>query len=150
MSRIAWFGMSTVLVVVFAGCDSNEPKLYKVVGKVTMDGEPLPNAEVRFLPIPKRDEPVRPSSATTDENGEYSLEYSSTKSGARPGSYQVYVSTKRNAMPDVPAVPESVPDVYNTKSTLAAEIDEESRTFNFELKSSEGKIPERRTPPPAE
>jgi hypothetical protein len=147
MSRIVWRGLSTLLIATLVGCDSNEPKLYKVVGTVTMDGKPLPNAEVRFLPIPKGDEPVRPSSATTDENGEYSLEYSTTKSGARPGSYQVYVSTKRNAMPEVPAVPESVPDVYNTKSTLKAEIDEESRTFNFDLKSSEGKVPEQRPSP---
>jgi hypothetical protein len=150
MSRIVWLGTFILLVATLVGCDSNEPKLYKVVGKVMMDGKPLPDAEVRFLPIPKGNEPVRPSSATTDENGEYSLEYSTTKSGARPGSYQVFVSTKRSAMPEVPAVPESVPDVYNTKTTLTAEIDEESRTFNFDLKSSEGKVPEKRIPPQPE
>lgn len=141
MRQMIWTVVFPVLVTVFSGCGSNGPTLYKVTGKITMDGEPLKNAEVRFLPIPKGNEPVRPSSAMTDDKGNYTLEYSSKKSGAKPGSYQVFVSTKRKAMPEVPAVPESVPDVYNTKTRLEAEIDDKTRTFNFDLVSTEGKLP---------
>ena len=141
MRQMTWAVAFPILMTVLAGCGSGGPQLYKVSGKVTMDGEPLRNAEVRFLPIPKGDEPVRPSSAITDDKGNYTLEYSSKRSGARPGDYQVFISTKRKALPDVPAVPESVPDVYNTKTRLDAQIDEKSRTFNFDLVSTEGKIP---------
>lgn len=134
-------GIMAIVAALLAGCGSGGPELYRVGGKVTMDGKPLAHAEVRFLPIPKGTEAVRPSSAITDENGNYTLEYSSRKSGARPGEYQVFISTKRKAMPEIPAVPESVPDVYNTKTRLQADIDKQSRTFNFDLVSSEGKVP---------
>lgn len=141
MHRTTWLGAFPVAMVLLTGCGSGGPDLYKVGGKVTMDGKPLAHAEVRFLPVPKGTEAVRPSSAITDENGNYTLEYSTKRSGARPGDYQVFISTKRKAMPEVPAVAESVPDIYNTKTRLQADIDKTKRTFNFDLVSTEGKVP---------
>ena len=140
MHRTVWAGIVPMMMLVLVGCGSNGPKLYKVVGKVTMDGKPLKNAEVRFLPIPHGKERVRPSSAITDENGNYLLEYSSRRKGALPGEYQVYISTKRKALPEIPAVQESVPDIYNSKSKLKAEIDDTTRKFDFDLVSTEGKV----------
>ncbi len=58
--------------LLLAGCgpSSDVPKLAPVHGVVTMDGKPLANATVRFIP-----ESGRPSVGVTDEQGRYELNY---------------------------------------------------------------------------
>jgi hypothetical protein len=123
-------------------------ELVKVKGTVTLDGKPLPGAYLEFKPIVTGSESIRPSYGLTDEDGKYKLEYSTTKSGARPGKYNVSIWTKRGAEPRpdgsmAPPVPEQVPDVYNTASTLTAEITSDNRVFNFDLQSSAGTVVDR-------
>jgi hypothetical protein len=134
------FCTAAIVFTVLPGCGSDGPDLVGVGGTVKLDGTPLPGAEVRFLPIVEGNEPARPASAMTDETGHYSLEYTTERSGARPGKYRVYISTMQRAMPDVPAVPEKIPEVYNEKTTLKVEITDEQRAFDFDLKSDAGKI----------
>ena len=44
------------------GCGPGGPEIASVEGKVTLDGKPLPNAAVVFIP-----ENGRPAGATTDD-----------------------------------------------------------------------------------
>ncbi len=134
------------LLLLASGCGGTSgPELANVTGTVTLDDKPLADAAVVFAPEAQGDEQVRPALGRTDQNGKYSLGYSSSRSGARPGKYKVSISTYQETSEDkdgneTPGVPERVPDVYSSKSTLTAEVTLDGRPINFDLKSDAGKV----------
>src|SRR5262245_19465673 len=98
VSRSTWLVVSSLIFV--SGCGSGgkpPPKLGELVpltGTVTMDGQPLAQATVRFHPT--EESGFHGCQGTTDENGKYKLETDigdgKMKEGALPGHYQVTVS----------------------------------------------------------
>lgn len=74
-------------LAVLAGC--KEMKVAPVSGTITLDGEPLKKASVRFQPMGGG----RPSMGFTDDNGRYELDYSMREAGAEVGQCQVFLST---------------------------------------------------------
>jgi hypothetical protein len=132
-----------VCAVAAAGCGGgagDRPELVDVEGVVTLDGTPLPEASVVFIP-----ENGPPSYGLTDENGEYSLSHSDDADGAMIGKHKVRIFTFREAEEDeegnrTERVPERVPEKYNTRTELTAEIGPDSdEPVNFDLKS-DGKV----------
>jgi hypothetical protein len=107
-----------------------------VSGKVTLDGQPLPNATVVFSPTATGSQ----SLAVTDADGEYSLLYSSQVRGAEPGEHRVTISTFTEGDPDgdppVARVAERVPFRYNLRSELTTTVDQGKNAINFDLESS--------------
>jgi len=80
------------LVCVFSiggpGCGSSDPKPIKVSGTVTLDGQPLPDAMVTFLPVEKDGQAA---TGMTDSQGVFSLTTHTTDDGANAGDYKVIV-----------------------------------------------------------
>lgn len=124
-----------------AGCgtkmDYSGIELIKVTGTVTFDGQPLPDALVIFEGTDSA------SSGRTDANGRFTLQFDSVKSGCTPGKKTVRISTRlaqdSEADPNVSskdeAAAEKIPDVYNSKSTLTADVSSSNRSFQFDLKT---------------
>jgi hypothetical protein len=113
-------------------------ELVHVEGIVTMDAEPVANADVIFRPADGR-----PSIGKTDGVGHYVLHYMEGKAGAVPGTHQVTISTFVEADPDSsdPLVQqghsETVPECYNTKTTLTADLKpHQPNTVDFPLESA--------------
>jgi hypothetical protein len=125
-----------LLALVCLGCGDSGPEIASVEGKVTLDGAPLPNAAVVFIP-----ENGRPAGATTDADGNYVLNFTQGRQGAIPGKNKVQIRTARDRSetPDgtpIPAVPEKLPIKYNTQSTLEFDVKPgEKNIANFELES---------------
>lgn len=126
--------------VLAAGCGSSDgPDLVTVEGTVTMDGKPLPDATVIFQPK----EGGRPSFATTNEEGEYELQYSPDSGGVMLGEHVVSISTYREGYNDGndeyhPPVAEMVPAEYNVNAADNPKMNVEitgSETLDFHLKS---------------
>ena len=73
------------------GCKAEPPPIVAVSGIVTLDGKPLPKAEVRFYP----EQPGLPGDyiaiAVTDENGKYTL-MTNNQNGACACTNKVTVS----------------------------------------------------------
>ena len=72
------------------------------------------------------------------------MQYSTNHAGVPPGQYHVSISSFREQLLDneqnvIPRVAEVVPDVYNRKSELTAEITK-GTTIDFDLKSNAGPI----------
>lgn len=123
------------------GCGSSGPEIAHVSGRVTMDGKPLANASLIFIP-----EDGRPAGARTDADGRYALNFTEGRRGAIPGKNVVRITTQREAEQDengkvvVPASRETIPMEYNAASTLEFTIEPKKKNVaNFDLKSG-GKI----------
>lgn len=86
MSRIFAIVVCFVAGVAFVGCGNRN--LGTVRGQVTMDGKPLPNALVTFVPV----EGGGASTGVTDAEGNYELGYIDTN-GALIGKHKVTVTT---------------------------------------------------------
>ncbi len=116
-------------VISLPGCGRGDaPELGKVTGVVTLDGQPLPEAQVDFLPAAGR-----PSSAETAQDGSYRLQYSADLDGALVGPHTVKIHTAVDGRVD--RQKELVPPRYHAQTELTAEVKAGSNTFNFDLQS---------------
>lgn len=122
-----WTVVAGLLAVIsLAGCGgkNDKPPLGKVKGKVTLDGQPLADANVSFAPT----EGGRTSTAVTQSDGTYELNYNTKDKGAKVGKHAIRVSTfvQGGDEKDSPkGVPEKVPKKYDkepiTKDVAAGE-----------------------------
>lgn len=115
-----------LLVSILLGCSgtpSDQPVTGEVEGIVTLDGNPLANARVIFVP----QEGGQASDAVTDDSGRYVLRYKRDIMGAKIGQHTVTVTTfEAQELDDfgkpTGGRPELVPAQYNENSTLVVEV----------------------------
>ncbi|MCG6157995.1 carboxypeptidase-like regulatory domain-containing protein [Rubinisphaera margarita] len=105
-----------LLVGCGGGGSSDQPELGKVSGTVTMDGQPLSNVTVTFVP-----QSGAPSFGVTDESGKYELTYSGSEKGAAIGEHKVSITTPTEGPPE-PGYKDPVPTKYNENTTLTATV----------------------------
>ncbi|MCE3016660.1 MAG: carboxypeptidase regulatory-like domain-containing protein [Pirellula sp.] len=139
LKSVVVVGCVMMALMLQVGCGPSGPEIARVQGTVTMDGKPLPNAIIMFVPVGGR-----PSVSETDANGKYVLEFSGGRKGAIPGMNRVEINTGRLAYEkdgkNYPAVKESVPAQYNRLTTLEFNVEAgKNNTADFALKSG-GKI----------
>ncbi len=149
-----WFlGLALMLG---CGAEPDKIKVVAVTGTVTLDGQPLDDAMVSFLPQTAQGVAA---AATTDAKGRYSLQTAGVrKQGAAPGEYKVIIMktevkqlrTEEEALSQVKsqgpmAMPpptnearQVLPEKYRNpaQSGFAATVSESGdNSFDFELKS---------------
>src|SRR5688500_14866326 len=82
--------LAILAAVLLAGCDRptdySDLGLVDVTGKITLDGQPLPGATVRFEGPPNRF-----AEGLTDAAGNYRLMYDSNQPGCLPGEKVVRI-----------------------------------------------------------
>lgn len=135
--RIAPFPVIVALSVILIGMVSlpgcggggNTPELGEVEGVVTLDGKPLPEAQVDFIPAAGR-----PSMAETDANGKYRLQYTADNEGAIVGPHTVKIHTAVDGRVD--RQEELVPPRYHADTELKADVKAGSNEINFDLTSN--------------
>ncbi len=146
--------MSAVLVGLI-GCGPQPTYFAPVTGQVTLDGKPVSDAKILFVPTRYRDasQNILPYAyATTDKEGKYTLRSDGKRRGAAVGQHLVFISTKNLAVKkndesppeqepaktneQTEAKPETIPSRYNTESQLYREVKRGTcNQFNFKLKS---------------
>lgn len=143
----------SLFCLVTVGCDSGPP-VGTVTGTVTMDGEPVDNALISFVP----QEGGTTATGKTDANGNYELHRLSGP-GAVVGTYKVVVTTVKEpaeAAPEVATgsedyaaqatggtagdynearVAEPIPARYNKQSELIKEVNKGENEIDLELTS---------------
>jgi hypothetical protein len=138
MIRLRLNVLVAVLAVVglITGCNSERlPRLGKVTGTVTLEGQPVADAQVMFEGA-NPGEP--PSIGKTDASGKYELYYSRGHKGATIGEHVVYISTYEPATDDNPQVKkEAIPIKYNGKSELKSAVKRGSNKIDFQLQAGE-------------
>jgi hypothetical protein len=85
MIRFVWCFTGLALLLLTAGCQESE--LVQVTGRVTYKGKGVPSTYVIFQPetVGKRQ-----SNGLTDDNGEFTLDYSRSAKGVLRGKHTVF------------------------------------------------------------
>ena len=127
-------GLTLGVAVLASGC-STGPSFGEVHGMVTLDGEPLAEGVVRFVPV----DGMTPSAGAVIEGGQfnervavgrYRVEISSWK---LPKGIKSSKEMKRGTVDEGPALEELIPERYNKKSELTADIKRGPNDLKFEL-----------------
>jgi hypothetical protein len=141
-------------VVCLAGCGGEEgPPRAAARGQVTLDGQPLAEGVIRFIPA---QDTTGPAAMATIRNGQYELD---DETGPVLGSHRVEIEATGHhsfAIDDEAAfaaqveqkggrmAQNPVPIVYNRRSSLTAEIAADRvNELNFPLSSSGGQTAQR-------
>ena len=90
-----------ILLVWIGGCGGSHETLLPASGFVTLDGDPLPEATVAFIPVKSNQQ--QPSYGYTDDDGKYVLKTPEGYVGVSPGEYRIVVS--RMVMEDGSPIP---------------------------------------------
>ena len=123
------------LAFTFTGCGYRRPPQVKTIGTVTLDGEPVAQASLMFIP-----DSGRPASGNTNTNGAFELSSYGGNDGLPAGNYQVTVSKL------------VLKDKYQkqlkkleTQAEEAAESDEASEAVDVEFSDEayENELPEK-------
>ena len=89
-----------LLIVFSAGCEDKGPALGTVSGTITLEGEPVAEALVEFMPLEKGESGTLGRTAIsaerTDSNGRYEMQYSVDRKGVLLGKHQVQITTWRS------------------------------------------------------
>jgi hypothetical protein len=111
-------------LVLIAGCSKSGPQVAPVHGRITLDGQPLPDTSVVF-----KAPGMSPTGGRTDENGNYELIYKRGVKGAPIGMNQVTIleDTQKTRGP------QRVPTRYNQESDLQREVKPGDNVIDFEL-----------------
>ncbi|WZO96282.1 carboxypeptidase-like regulatory domain-containing protein [Isosphaeraceae bacterium EP7] len=143
-------------LAVLAGCGEDGPTLVPVRGTVTLNGQPLADAEIVFVPDPANTD-VTGGRDKSGPDGNYLATYNG-RSGLAVGRYKVLVSKKAEAPPGM-VLPDAIkmdrvqqemmgirkeilPSKYSsaTKSDFAADIKEQGGVFDFDVKAPASKV----------
>jgi hypothetical protein len=129
-------------MVAVVGCGERQRSIALVTGTVTLDGKPLANASVRFIPMDDPNEPLGVVSiGETDAQGHFRLATSDDRPGAVVGQHAVQISTlKARRVPNSESTeitsPEKIPEHYNTQTQLQFTVPGQGTDkANFDLKS---------------
>jgi hypothetical protein len=131
-----------LVTTIFSGCGSAinsryaELQLANVTGTITLDGQPLANAQIQF------EQNGSFSYGVTNANGNYQMHFDTQHTGVRPGQYIVRIWTTMKGpgfdelMHGNTVTKETIPVQYNHESTLSAMVEpKKSQSFDFDLQS---------------
>jgi len=135
IARLHWILPCLMVMTAISGCGKRSGlEMGRVNGRVTLDGKPLADALVTFIP----DESVEhASTGITNERGDYSLSYTYDNPGALVGEHHVKINSpaKNDESPKDTVLPAS----YNTNTLLTAVVKSGRNRHDFNL-TSDGRI----------
>jgi hypothetical protein len=104
--------------------------LAPVHGRVSLDGQPLVNADIKFQP----DDGPRSAVGRTDSTGRYQLMYMRGEPGAPVGRHTVQISVSPNVVPNPPKIAAR----FDAKSELKRDVKSGDNEIDFDV-TTEGK-----------
>lgn len=134
----AALGLIAFLFLTASGCGGRDD-LGNVSGKVTLDGQPIENAVLRFVPRGEGSVAV----GRTDADGEYYLMFSLEVKGASLGENVVRISTHDIDVDEngnEVSIPERIPAKYNDDSELVVTVEPGNNRHDFELETGGDEI----------
>ena len=122
--------------VLAIGCGPKGPELGEVEGIITLDGEPVPDAVITYVPM-FPDGVECKSSDKTDANGYYRIRYNRERYGVKLGEYMVQASTRdevRQLDGSKKFIREVIPKVYwSIESPVIVNVEAGKNDLNLEM-----------------
>jgi hypothetical protein len=112
-------------LVFIAGCGGSGPRVAPVHGRITLDGQPLANADIKFQP----DGPERPSVGRSNAEGNYDLMFKRGQPGAVVGMHTVRIWVSPDIVPNPPIIAAR----FDSKSELRKEVKPGDNPFDFDV-----------------
>jgi hypothetical protein len=141
---VRWTRAWMVLALIGGGC-SRTPERGDVEGVVTLNGVPLPNVQVIFVPESVGDANASRSVGYADREGRYRLQGDRGETGAVIGRHVVAVTDPRSLPIPGKSAPQKggrpvsrVPERYTvlSRTPLGTEVRAGAQTINLELVSA--------------
>ena len=115
LQRFSWL---IVMPVLFVGC---ERQPYSIPGVITLDGGPIGNAQIMFMPEGSDEIAVL---ASSDDEGRFLIVPVGGKAGLPSGRYKVVVVKVADANPSGPEMTEAmVAEIYNSPETTPLTVE---------------------------
>lgn len=137
--QAGWFVL--VMLSVTAGCGGGAYP--EVEGVITLNGKPLGNVQVQFLPDPEQDTRGPRSTGVSDKDGRFRLTTDDKRPGAVPGKHRVLVEDLQQwdgirmgrADSNKPLKPSRLPGRYSdaAKTPLKVEVKSGGEPVKLEL-----------------
>lgn len=141
MKRVLGILVAVFVLPVLAGC-SGTPPLVPVSGTVKLDGKPIAEATVTFLPTEGTLKWV--ARGKTDSQGLFQLRYLDQTTGVPVGEYKVTLSTERQDIEGAEIFPARY---HNPEETiLKVTVPEGGKSFDLEAQSTTKQPPTRPQP----
>jgi hypothetical protein len=139
MTRCTVIAASLVCTTLASGCSGGRRDLADVRGTVKMDGQPLVDALVQFVP---QGSPGVTSLGRTDSSGNYYMMATRSATGASLGENKVRITTYEilDEGGKQKVVKERVPTKYNSATELVVTVKSRGNKFDFDLSTSGGKV----------
>jgi len=125
---------AVALMAVLAGCGGGKPQA-RVTGTVTLDGKPLDTGVIHFYP---QSDEGGPSASADIQAGQYQLQTGIGPMKVVINANRVVGKRKMYDTPDSPVVEDirdTLPERYNMKSELKANLTPGPNGVNFDLKN---------------
>jgi hypothetical protein len=131
-----WRWAALLLVLGVVGCSGSG--LVSATGKLTYKGQPVPSTLVIFMP----EDGSRRSTGLTDDEGNFSLRFSRTETGVKPGRHTICLRYEVSAEEETHQIPpkaskelRSVISRYGDPktSTLHQEVTRGGQYFDIQL-----------------
>jgi hypothetical protein len=87
------------LLLAVGGCNSSG--LVSATGRLTYKGQPVPSTRVYFQP----EDGSRRSTGLTDDSGNFTLQFSRTETGVKPGRHTIHLRYEPSAEEDLRKIP---------------------------------------------
>lgn len=125
-------------IVSCSGCGGHQSSGSKVSGRVSLNGQPLPDGMITFMP--QTPAPGLRTVSAMIANGEFAVPAANS---LMPGSYRVAVTAQKSTGRKIPAgegssemvddVEDYIPPKYNAATTLSVEITGDTSDLEFPL-----------------
>jgi len=116
--RRGLLSVSFAVALACLGCQSNEPEVVEVQGRVTYQGQPVTTGTISFSPqTVDMGAPQRPATAVLDADGSYRLKAFRSRFGMPPGEYAVSVLSYEGSMLEPKTVKYLIPKKFSVSGT---------------------------------
>ena len=125
-----------LLALFIGGGCSQEPRMYKVTGTVTLDDEPIQVGNIQFVPS----DGVHGAEPGEIKNGKYELKAFEGKKRVEISASKIIPGSSTRGAGGEPVPEEYLPEIYNAMSELTANVEpKDGASIDFKLSSKKSK-----------
>jgi hypothetical protein len=114
---------------VLGGCSENAEQMYPVTGTVTLDGKPLPDGNIQFVPLDGK----HGAEPGIIKDGRYELAAIEGQKRVEISASKIILGSSLRGAGGEPVPEEYLPERYNASSELTADVKPQENVIDFPL-----------------